>query len=162
LNAAVEAARSGKHGKGFAIVAQEVRHLATRCASAALEASELLENSVEKVSEGTRVAEKNSDVLREIEMGITTLNGIVADIATACMEQAQSIGHVNSGLEKINAVTMSNTSNSEETSVAAETLAVQASHVRRIVERFTLRDDQEEKQHVFDEQDIQPWIRIRD
>ncbi|GAB6094922.1 hypothetical protein JCM14469_11740 [Desulfatiferula olefinivorans] len=152
LNAAVEAARSGKHGKGFAVVAQEVRNLATRSAAAARETAELLEDSVRKVADGTRLTETNAAVLNDIEQETTALKGIVSDIAQACLEQAQGIAQVNQGLERVNTVTMDNSSSSEETSAAVEELSAQAGHVRRIVARFTLNEDRKADRSLLEDQ----------
>lgn len=140
LNAAVEAARAGKYGKGFAIVAEEVRNLAARSATAAKETSEMIENSIKTVEKGTDLTIKTSNVLQEIMDNSIKAADIVSEITTSSNEQAEGIAQINSGLAQIDRVTQTNTASAEESASAAEELSGQANQLKQMIARFKLRN----------------------
>ena len=144
LNAAVEAARAGEAGMGFAVVADEVRNLAQKSAAAARETASKIEAAISRTEAGVKVSEKVVDDLKEalhqsqqvkeslsvIESRSREVDSLVAEIATASLEQSQGIEQVNTAVSQIDKVTQSNAANAEESAGAAQELNGQSASMR--------------------------------
>ena len=105
LNAAVEAARAGEAGRGFAVVADEVRNLAQRSADAARNTAELIEEAVASAREGVEVSSMVGGILQEIVEGANKVNTLVNEIAAASDEQAEGIDQINDAVGELNRIT---------------------------------------------------------
>jgi methyl-accepting chemotaxis protein len=126
LNAAVEAARAGEHGKGFAVVADEVRNLAQRSAEAARDISRRISESVGRASKGQGVAATASRGLDGIVANIEKVVTIMGEIRVASEEQALGVEQVHQGVMQVDRVTQRNAAVAEESSATSQELAEHA------------------------------------
>lgn len=136
LNAAVEAARAGEQGRGFAVVASEVRSLAQRSAGAAKEIKELINDSVKKVAEGTRLVDNSGETLEGIMTSIQSVLELISNINTASQEQATGINHVNAAISQMDTMTQQNAALVEETSAVSASMNTEASKLQELMKFF--------------------------
>ena len=126
LNAAVEAARAGEAGAGFAVVAEEVRNLAQRCASAAKETAGTIGEAVRMSQLGASLSGKVATGFDQIAEKTRRLDELVAGIATATREQSEGLVQINTAVSQMDRVTQGNAAGAEENAAAAEELNAQA------------------------------------
>ena len=138
LNAAVEAARAGEQGRGFAVVASEVRSLAGRSADAAREIKSLINASVERVTQGTRLVDQAGTTMTEIVSSIRRVTDIMGEIAAASSEQASGVSQVGEAVTQMDQVTQQNAALVEEMAAAAGSLKRQADDLVEVVGAFNL------------------------
>ncbi len=138
LNAAVEAARAGEQGRGFAVVASEVRNLAQRSAAAAKEIKTLIDESVNKVGEGSRQVDQAGATMNEVVTAVKRVTDIMSEIAAASHEQSAGIEGVNQAIVQMDNVTQQNAALVEQAAAAAEAMQEQAKDLYEAVSVFKL------------------------
>ena len=141
LNAAVEAASAGEAGRGFGVVAEQVRLLAGTVAEAVQNTTELIEKSMEAVNKGVQHATETAKTMRAIVEDSQRSNEAVSEIAAAASEEKEAVQAISTQVQRIESVISSNNAVAEQSAASAEELASQASMLRQIMERYQLRED---------------------
>ena len=140
LNAGVEAARAGDSGRGYAVVAAEVRALAQRSSEAAKDINVLITGSAAQVADGVALVQETGSVLGRIMGRVGDINDVIAEIAASAELQAQNIQQVNSAVSEMDRVTQQNAAMVEQTTAATRDLANEAGQLSALVKTFRTCD----------------------
>ena len=138
LNAAVEAARVGAESKGFSVVAQEVRGLAGKSSAASKSTEELIEQTLDAVAHGTKLAEETAASLMNIVGGTDDMVSKINQIAEATQRQAEATEMVSIGIGQISDIVQTNSATAEESAAASEELYGESQLLKSKISRFKL------------------------
>lgn len=141
LNAAVEAARAGEHGRGFAVVAGEVRSLAGKSAEAAKDIKQLIQESGEKVKQGSEKVQATHTVFNEVDQGVSQISSTLSDVMSSISEQQRNVTQISTAIGQLDDNLQSNAALVEETTATSQTLTEQAGILNHEVEKFVLSSD---------------------
>ena len=136
LNASIEAARAGETGKGFAVVATQVGILSEQSSNAAKNTKQLIQNAIQAVEEGTKLANSTAESLLRVVDNAKTVSAAIDEIAIASEEQAEATAQVTLGINQISEVVESNSATSEESAAASQELSAQADQLKELVDKF--------------------------
>jgi methyl-accepting chemotaxis protein/methyl-accepting chemotaxis protein-1 (serine sensor receptor) len=136
LNAAVEAARAGEAGLGFAVVADEVRNLAQRCAQAARDTAELIEESIETARDGNGRLDQMADAVRNMTGNSTRVKGLVDEVNVASQEQARGMEQISRAVVQMEQVTQKTAAGAQQSACAGTELDGHATTMRSLVHQM--------------------------
>ena len=139
LNASVEAARAGKAGAGFSVVAEEVRSLAAKSAEAAQNTNDLISRSIQDVKTGTQSTDLVVSAMKIIDECIQSIKTLMDQISTASVRQSEMIVQAENGIKEISQVVQTNTASAKESANVSKELSDQAHTLNSLLSRFRIQ-----------------------
>ena len=146
LNANIEAARAGKHGKSFSVVAEEVRSLSQRTAKAAHETNQMVVEALRRIEAGASTTRKTGQHLSQIAEAIGKVTEVLQAVAQRSVEQNTALNQLSGGMAQIGQTTESHVATAEESSSASQEIRNVAEELQKTASRFQLRNSQNEQE----------------
>lgn len=139
LNASVEAARAGSAGKGFSVVSEEVRNLASKSAEAVGNTGTLIGRSLEDVKTGTESTNLAISAMQVIGECIQSIKTLMDEIALASVQQSEMITSVEKRVKEVSRVTQSNSEAAGRSAAISNQLSDQSKTLNRLIGQFRIR-----------------------
>ncbi len=172
LNAAIEAARAGEHGRGFAVVADEVRKLAERTTGATKQIGETIqtmqsemknavvsmEGGVKEVEVGNNETAKSGDALKEILHQINTLGSQINQIAVASEEQSATTSEINNNIQKISKIVENAAKSIAENAEASSNLSSLSVQLTKLANEFKIQDTRSSDRASSTKEDVVTFV----
>ena len=141
LNASIEAARAGEAGRGFSVVADQIRQLAEQSTKSAVGTRQLIEGSIQEVMEGNKAADRAAAAIETVVGGIQEIAESSKQISEVSRDQADAMMQAELGITQISEVVQSNSATAEESSATSEELSAQAITMNELIGQFVLPQD---------------------
>ncbi len=138
LNASVEAARAGMAGRGFSIVADEIRRLAAQISEASQAADELASNTIANIATGNAMIDTAATNMSGAVRATENVKEMMSSVSLASQQQLEAVAQIRESMDRLSDVVQENSASAEESAVIAEELTSQASDLKSLIEQFEL------------------------